>query len=153
MKTLLKSICVLIVICGIVIVLLLGENTPMKNMFLSEVQTEIDKSTANQEVFTEADISDLPEPVQRYFRYCGYIGKEKIVNAKLIFKDVKFKMGVDKPWFNLKYEQYNFVNKPPRIVYMYTKMFGVIPFEGRDRYLNGQGNMLGPDSIGKQNRC
>lgn len=48
----------------------------MRKMFLSEVQTELDKCTENNEVFTEKDISNLPEPVQRYFRYCCYIGKE-----------------------------------------------------------------------------
>lgn len=29
------------------------------------------------EVFTEADIAQLPLPVQRYFRYCGYLGTAK----------------------------------------------------------------------------
>jgi len=35
----------------------------MKRMFLSEVQTEIDKSIVNHEVFSEKDIINLPEPV------------------------------------------------------------------------------------------
>lgn len=143
LKILLKIVCVLILVCGIALVLLMGRNTPMKKTFLNKVQTEINKSTADNAVFTEADIANLPQPVQRYFRYCGYIGKEKMANAELILDDVNFKMGVDKPWIKLEYEQYNFVNKPARIVYMLTKMFGIIPFEGKDQYLDGQGNMLG----------
>ncbi len=115
----------------------------MKKMFLSEVQTELDKCTVNNEVFTEKDISNLPEPVQRYFRYCGYIGKEKITNAKIVWDDVNFKMSSNKPWVRIKYEQYNFVSDPSRFAYIYTKMFGLIPFEGRDKYLDGRGNMLG----------
>jgi hypothetical protein len=115
----------------------------MKKIFLSEVQTELDKSIVSYEVFREEDISTLPETVQRYFRYCGYIGKEKMTNAKFVWDDVNFKMRPDKPWFKIKYEQYNFVSEPARLAYIYSTMFGVIPFEGRDKYLNGQGNMLG----------
>jgi hypothetical protein len=116
---------------------------PMKKLFLSEVQSELEKSKISTEVFKEEDIAKLPEPIQRYFRYCGYIGKKKMSSAKLVWKDVNFKMGVDKPWFKIKYQQYNFVSEPGRIAYIYSKMFGIIPFEGKDEYLNGKGNMLG----------
>jgi hypothetical protein len=135
--------CTLIVIYGIAVILLSGGNTSMRKMFLSEVQTELDKSKVTNEVFTEEDISNLPEPVQRYFRYCGYIGKEKMTNAKFVWDDVNFKMSPDKPWFKIKYEQYNFVSEPSRFAYIYSKMFGVIPFEGRDKFLDGKGNMIG----------
>lgn len=142
-KITLASVCIFIVIGSIAAILLFGENTPMKKMFLSEVQTELDKSKVNHEVFSEEDISTLPEPVQRYFRYCGYIGKEKMSNVKFVWDDVKLRMSPDKPWLKVKYEQYNFVSEPARIVYIYSKMFGVIPFEGRDKYLSGKGNMTG----------
>lgn len=116
---------------------------PVKKLFLAEVQTELDKCTVNHEKFSENDIINLPEPVQRYFKYCGYIGKEKMTKAKFVWDEVKFKMSSDKPWFKIQYEQYNFVYEPVRLAYIYAKMFGIIPFEGRDKYLNGQGNMLG----------
>jgi len=140
---LLVSVCVLIVICSIAAILLLGENTQMKKMFLSEVQTELDKSATSHELFKEEDIAALPAPVQRYFRYSGYIGKEKMANVKFVWDDVNFKMRPDRPWIKIKYEQYNFVSEPARLAYIYSRMFGVIPFEGRDKYVNGQGNMLG----------
>jgi len=140
---LLISICVFMVICGITAILLWGENTPMKKMYLSEVQTELNKSIVSHEVFKEEDIATLPAPVQRYFRYCGYIGKEKVANAKLVWDDVNFKMSPDKPWVKIKYEQYNFVSEPARLAYIYSTKFSIVPFEGRDKYLNGQGNMLG----------
>ncbi|HWR44292.1 MAG TPA: DUF6544 family protein [Sporomusa sp.] len=115
----------------------------MKKMYLSEVQAELDKSIVSHEVFKEEDISTLPEPVQRYFRHCGYIGKAKMTKAKFVWDNVNFKMRPNKPWIKIKYEQYNFVLEPARLAYIYSTMFGVIPFEGRDKYLNGQGNMLG----------
>jgi hypothetical protein len=79
--------CTLIVIYGIAVILLSGGNTFMRKMFLSEVQTELDKCNVTNEVFTEEEISNLPEPVQRYFRYCGYIGKEKMTNARFVWDD------------------------------------------------------------------
>jgi uncharacterized protein YpmB len=71
MKKLLIIIGVLVVIVVIALVFLLGENTKMKEIFKKEVQAEMDKNAPNNEVITEEDISELPEPVQRYFRYCG----------------------------------------------------------------------------------
>lgn len=104
-----------------------AKETPMKNIYLSAVQAELNQCTANDEVFTEADISDLPEPVQRYFRYCGYIGTEKMTNAKIVWNDVNFKMRPDKPWIKIKYEQYNFVSGPSRFAYIYAKKVRLNP--------------------------
>lgn len=116
----------------------------LKRLYNNEVKAEKDKlSVHNKEVFAAVEILKLPEPVQRYFSYCGYIGREKMMRIKLIFDDVHFKMGVGKPWINIKYEQYNFVPEPARLAYIYTRMFGIIPFEGRDKYQDGKGNMIG----------
>ncbi|AJQ25667.1 DUF6544 family protein [Pelosinus fermentans] len=115
----------------------------MKKIFLSNVQTELGKCKASNEVFTEEDISNLPTPVQRYFRYCGYIGKEKMSNAKFIWNDVNFKLARNRPWTKMSVQQYNFASEPGRITYMYIKMFGLIPMEANEAYLNGQGTMLG----------
>jgi len=115
----------------------------MKNFFLSNVQTELDKYKTSNEVFTEEDISNLPTPVQQYFRYCGYIGKKKMPKARFVWNDVNFKLGLDKPWTKMEVQQYNFASEPGRITYMCIKMFGIIPMEVREEYLNGQGTMLG----------
>jgi len=115
----------------------------MKKMFLSTVQTELGKCKTSNEVFTEEDISNLPTPVQRYFRYCGYIGKEKMSNAKFVWNDVNFKLSLDKPWTKMEVYQYNFASEPGRITYMSIKTYGVITMEAKEEYLNGQGSMLG----------
>lgn len=116
----------------------------LKKLFDNEVETEKLKLMGqNKYVFTAEEISKLPEPVQRYFSYCGYKGREKMMSIKLIFDDVHFKMGIGKPWINIKYQQYNFAPEPARLAYIYSRMFGIIPFEGRDKYQYGQGNMIG----------
>jgi Family of unknown function (DUF6920) len=38
--------------------------------------------------------------------------------------------------------QFNAVRVPARIVYMKSLLAGIFPFEGRDKYQNGHGNML-----------
>ncbi len=108
---------------------------------LSELEKHIDK--INNELFTEDDIKNLPAPVQKYFRYCGYIGKEKMINAEVIWSDSYIKMNPDQDWMRLETYQFNSITEPFRIALMKAKMFGIIPFEGRDIYQNGYGSMLG----------
>src|SRR5690554_7264697 len=97
----------------IVVIALLGGvylymgGVPMKTLFTSEVQTELSKSTFAKDVFTENDIAELPEPVQRYFRTSGFIGKRKMANAKVVYKDVEFAQC--NQTLTLYSEQYNFV--------------------------------------------
>ena len=93
-------------------------------------------------VFCEEDIADLPLPVQKYFRYCGYIGTPKMSSMKAIYQDVDFRFGKNKPTIKIEYTQYNFVNEPARIAYIDSSMYG-IPFEGLDLYIAGNGSMKG----------
>lgn len=116
----------------------------------SKTSTEFNAITASltattdraQGLFSEADIAGLPVPVQKYFRYCGYIGTPKMSYAKVAYQDVDFALGKDKPLIKIDYTQYNFVNKPNRIAYIDSSMYG-IPFEGMDGYVEGAGSMKG----------
>jgi len=115
----------------------------MKNLYLSEVRKELTMySNSKTDIITERDIAALPEPVQKYFRHCGYLGKEKMINAEVEWKDVYIKMSADKKWISLDCYQFNSVPEPTRIVYMKSSILGVFPFEGRDKYQDGHGNML-----------
>lgn len=117
--------------------------TSMKHLYLSEIREEITKYPSHKnELIMEKDIADLPEPVQKYFQYCGYLGKEKMTNAKIEWKEACIKMGPDKKWMKLDCFQFNSVPEPVRIVYMKSNLLGLFPFEGRDKYQNGHGNML-----------
>lgn len=116
----------------------------------SKTSTEFNAITASltattdraQGLFSEADIAGLPVPVQKYFRYCGYIGTPKMSYAKVAYQDVDFALGKDKPLIKIDYTQYNFVNKANRIAYIDSSMYG-IPFEGMDGYVEGAGSMKG----------
>lgn len=92
---------------------------------------------------TEQDIVRLPEPVIRYLKRCGFVGTKKSSFAEIQFSYSSIKMQSNKKWMKLKTHQYNFVGEPKRIAYMKAMIMGFIPFEGRDKYSNGNGHMLG----------
>lgn len=94
-------------------------------------------------VLTPEEIMHLPAPVQRHLQVCGYVGHEKIMNAEVQWADSHIKMKPGGQWMPLKTIQYNSVNPPFRIAYMKAMIMGLVPFEGRDLYAEGQGHMLG----------
>lgn len=112
---------------------------------ISEFRGVVNTRTANvpvhSEVFTEADLQGLPLPVQKYFRYCGYLGTPKMSYMKAAFQNVDFKMSADKT-IKISYEQYNLVEKPERFALINSSLYG-IPFEGLDAYQDGIGSMKG----------
>lgn len=115
----------------------------IKKIFREESDKELSKYTnAPASLITESDIASLPGPVQRYFHLCGYIGQEKAHYAQVAWETFYLKMSPDKEWMPTKCTQYNFVDEPARIVYMNSRMGGLLPFGGRDKYQHGHGSML-----------
>jgi len=116
--------------------------TTMKKTFEKERIEEIRKSgSANVlEPLTEERIKDLPEPIKKYLRKCGYVNKPIIFNADVFWKESFIKLKPEKDWAELTTRQFNSVNPISRIAYM---EFKTMPVTGRDIYRNGQGNMNG----------
>lgn len=109
-----------------------------KSVFKTEVAKALQLQTSPG-IVTEQDIKHLPEPVQKYLRYVGAIGKEKIHSVKLEFT------GDFKTDPNNKYEkfisiQYNFFGSPKRFFYMKMPMMG-IPCYGLHVYKEGTASM------------
>lgn len=94
-------------------------------------------------VGSEAQRSSLPEPVQRYLSMAGFDHRPLPKAGEVVWKESRIKFGPDKPWTSLKTLQFNATPSPVRMAYMTTKMFGLLPFEGRDLFADGQGHMLG----------
>jgi hypothetical protein len=114
----------------------------LKDLFLEEIREEIEKfPPGNERLFTEKDIEHLPVPVQNYIRGCGYIGKPFMINARINWKDVYFKRNGNANLLKLECFQFNSTSEPCRIVYMKSRLAGIFPFEGRDKYQHGMGNM------------
>ncbi|MGM0508137.1 MAG: DUF6544 family protein [Fusobacteriota bacterium] len=116
----------------------------IKSTFLNEINSEFNNTRISNDIFTQNEISTLPDPIKRYLSYSGFVGRKKMANAKIVFEDVDFKRGLEKQSpMKLTSIQYNFVDNPSRIVYLHSRIMGLIPFEGRDKYQNGQGAMTG----------
>lgn len=124
------------------LLLFLSGCSSLEPLFTEEVKTELAADhRRSQGSITEQDIASLPAPVQRYFRTCGFIGRENMRNAKVEWKEANIKRTPDGGWMPLECVQYNFVGSPARFVYLNAALWGIIPFDGRDKYQNGAGNM------------
>ncbi|MDF2803211.1 MAG: hypothetical protein K0S61_3114, partial [Anaerocolumna sp.] len=111
------------------------------NEFYTAVNSKIADTAKSSDVFTDEDLKKLPLPMQKYFKYCGYLGTPKMSYMKASFHNVDFKMS-DKKTIKIDYVQYNFVETPERFAFIDSSLLG-IPFEGFDSYQNGKGSMKG----------
>ena len=114
-----------------------------ERVFLSELAELQSSGRTDSKQITGASIANLPEPVQRYLHHCGFVGIPMTNHAEIIWHDSHIKMKPAQKWMRLKTYQHNFVDEPCRLAYMRANMFGFIPFEGRDKYQNGGGQMFG----------
>lgn len=137
---------VILTVIVLVVVVYVPTQT-LKVMFISIVKDSIKENNEEygilgNEVYTEKDIENLPIAVQRFFKYAGYIGKEKVYNVHVTYGETDFKLSQDKPMLKIKYEHYNFLKNLERIASIETSVKG-IPFDGLDNYTDGQGSMTG----------
>ena len=111
-----------------------------KGIYKSEVIKRLaDNAKTENTILTENDILHLPEPVQKYLRYVGVIGKDKVNNVRVFFEG-DFKMDCKRDWMKIKTEQYDFFATPTRLFYIHGIM-ACIPMSGFDFYADGKGNM------------
>jgi len=91
------------------------------------------------EILTEQDLKPLPDPVQRYIRYTGAVGKPKVNNFRVDFTG-KIRSKEQGVWMPFTSRQYNFLNTPTRLFFLHAVMMQ-LPVEGYHRYLNGSAVM------------
>ncbi|MDF2473943.1 MAG: hypothetical protein K0R21_1725 [Anaerocolumna sp.] len=126
----------------ITIIYLFYKSKGAQKTFKAEVQKSLKRtSTFEKRVLTENDIKRLPQIVQKYLKYVGVIGKEKIYNLRTV-TEINMNLGSDKGWTIMTAEEYNFFDDSPgRLVLMKFKMRG-LPVVGLDSYIGGKGRML-----------
>lgn len=61
---------------------------------------------------------------------------------KADFKNVDFVLSADKPKIKIDYPLYIFMERPARLAFVDTTMYG-IPFQGGDSFVDGIGSMKG----------
>ncbi|QZZ21262.1 hypothetical protein J5X98_01810 [Leptothermofonsia sichuanensis E412] len=91
-------------------------------------------------IITEARLSGLPDPVQRYLRYTQIVGQEVIRTVRLKQKGW-FRMGVDQNWQPLVAEQYYTTDPPAFLWYGTIRPFPLLSITGKDQFSNGHGRL------------
>lgn len=101
-----------------------------------------ENKTINKNLITENEIQNLPEPVQKWLRRSGAVGKTFINVGKVTQKaEMKMKPGQEN-WLSADAIQYTFIENPAFIWSVEVKMNSLISFQGRDKFENGKGEML-----------
>lgn len=88
---------------------------------------------------TEDDLQQLPDLVQKYLRYTGVVGKEKVLNMQITFSG-RLRGKPSDGWMKLAARQYSFFDCPTRVFYLKARMKG-IPVTGLHYYKNGEASM------------
>ena len=113
----------------------------MKNKYLNEVASRLrQEKRYSTAVLTEKDMQHLPEPVKRYIRYAGFVGKEKISNVFLKASG-QIRSSEKSGWMQFTSEQYNFFENPFRAFYIRAVKMGV-PAVGLHLYKNETATMV-----------
>jgi hypothetical protein len=137
---------IVLIILGIIIIISVGAVLTGAILFDRKVNGEVDAlfknvKQAQPDLITEADLKDLPEPVQKYLRYCQVVGKERIKTVRLKQTGL-FRTAPDQKWMDLNAEQYYTTNPPAFIWKAGIKIAPLFTITGRDLYENGHGHML-----------
>jgi hypothetical protein len=135
----------ILIICGIIVLLIcffviadrLFYSSFVKQSKLIQAQNELQ----NTEVITEESLRHLPEPVARYMRYSGMVGKKRISSVRLIHSG-SFRPGADKAFVPIKGEYYLTSDKPSFCWYGKISMAPGLTVAAFDSYYNGKGRML-----------
>ena len=115
--------------------------------FDRNVSREIDKlfsqaTIKNHNTITSEMITYLPAPVQKWITNSGIIGKERTYAVRLKQK-VQLKLKPEQEnWTDAHAEQYFIINKPAFIWKVGMQMMPFIDVAGRDKFLEGKGEML-----------
>ncbi len=133
----------LAVVILVIIILVVGLGD---RMFTKQVSKEIETLFADSEdisdtVFTYDQLSELPEPVQRYFKYSLQDGQHYISYARLKHNGT-FRTNEDQKWMPISGEEYFTTQRPGFVWYATVKPFPSVWIAARDMYFNGHGNML-----------
>ncbi|MEQ1856317.1 MAG: DUF6544 family protein, partial [Longimicrobiales bacterium] len=105
-------------------------------------RSEVDVRLRRRELpvpLTDADAAHLPEPVRRYLRASGAIGRARPAHLRAVWAG-KIRAGSTDPWMAFTAEQYNFVDEPARFFWMSARRAGV-PVDVLHEFEGGEAKM------------
>lgn len=130
-------IIIILSIIGLLVLILITGRINLSIQFSREVRELFAQSEIiSAKIFQRKQITELPEPVKRYFNHVLKDGQPYISFARIKHAG-QFKTGFDKDWMNIKGEQYATTGKPGFIWKGTTSMF-----IARDMYIAGRGRLV-----------
>lgn len=131
-----KPMFVTLIIIGSIIALFIAGRTYNSIQFNHEVKTLFSQAgQVSYKKFSYIQIQNLPDPVQRYFRFALKEGSPYISYARLKHSG-QFKTGPSKEWVDIQGEQY-FTTQIPGFVWKGSTTM----FTARDMYLSNRGKL------------
>jgi hypothetical protein len=98
--------------------------------------TDVRDRVALTELVTEADLAALPEPVRRYLRVTGSVGRPRVANLHVRWRG-RIRGAANDPWMAFTAEQHStFGPSPTRLFFMDATMRG-LPVDIYHRFLGG----------------
>lgn len=125
----------------ILLVTIIGYGTwHFSGIYKNEVTARLKQTAAAPDaLLTEADLQSLPEPVKKYLRYTGAVGKPKVKNFKIEFAG-QIRKDEQSEWMPFTSEQYNFMDASTRLFFMKATMKH-LPVAGFHCFKNGNAYM------------
>jgi hypothetical protein len=113
----------------------------LRKQFARDVRERARDVTAatGASIVTEADLIALPEPVRRYLRKAGVVGRLRPRAYRLTMTG-RIRSGPDESWMPFHAEQFSSVDGPVRLFYMSARRSGV-PVAVLHRYVDGRATM------------
>lgn len=97
------------------------------------------EAEAVAETVSEAELARLPEPVRRYLRRSGAVGRPRPRHFRADLRG-RIRGGPDEPWMEFTAEQHNFLDEPARFFLMDARRGG-LPVDVFHAYRSGTATM------------
>lgn len=138
----------LLIIILVLIIISFTAAAAGKWQFEKQIDSELEKLKSenefsrNNEIITENDLVELPEPVKNWLQKSGVVGK-KSITAVEIKQSGLMKLSPDqKKWYQPEARQYIAVSKPSFLWQVDLPIIPLINTKGRDLFYQGDASMI-----------
>jgi hypothetical protein len=128
-----------LVLVGVVFGFLAHGPASLEARYLHDVREGRARS-AEAALVSDADLSALPPPVQRYVRGVGAVRQPHVVNFRAHMHG-RIRSGPAQRWMPFRAEQYNFFAPEARLFYLRARQM-LLPIQGYHRFVDNEATML-----------
>lgn len=135
---------IVVLLVGALFCLAMQNCSYSKHLARSEAKTVLNRMRrpAVPDTIRLSDLDRVPVPVRSYLIKTGVVGHEQVRTFRAKFTG-KFRMKEGGSWLPINVIQYSFLDSNfTRIFYIEGTMWHIFPVKGRDKYMDGKGNMV-----------